>query len=126
MKKYHFFISFFCFLASIFVAGIFFIKRNKNPIVAASEFFRPAFFDDVIDVPEEEIEGFMKCAAKPITLEINGEKHFGILSLDFFSFSDALDFCESKGLKMPNWLSEILEAHENEGKKGHFCGIKMK
>ena len=124
MKKYHIFIPFFCFLASIVVGGIFFIKSNKNPVVAVSEFFRPAeFFDDFIDVPEEEIEGLMRCAATSITLEINEEKHLGILSLDVFSFSDALDFCESKGLKMPNWLSKISEAPENEGKKGNFCGI---
>ena len=62
----------------------------------------------------------MKNEAKSITLEINGEKHVGILSLDSFSFSDALEFCESKGLKMPSGFSTISEAHENGGKKRIF------
>ena len=126
MKKVHFFISFFCFLASIFVAGIFFVKSKKNPIVISSEILRPVEFFDVADKVEEVIDEIMRDAAKSITLQINGEKHLGILSLEVFSFSDALEFCESKGLKMPSGFSTISEAHENGGDLEKFCGIKKK
>jgi hypothetical protein len=118
MKKYDLYIFSFCFLASIFVAGIFLFNSNRKQIVAVSDFLRPDYFDAQFELELEEVDD-MSHAAKSIALEINGEKHLGILSLDVFSFSDALDFCQSKGLKMPNGISLMtttIDAHEYGGK----------
>jgi len=59
-------------------------------------------------------------AEKEIQIEIDGEKHTGIISLDVFSFSDALVYCTVKGLKMLDKSAlkmPIHEASEYGGKK---------
>ena len=112
MRKDHLYIFCFCFLASIFVAGIFLFNSNSIQIV-----LRPHSFDAQFEKVLEEVDD-MRHAAESIAFEINGEKHLGILSLDFFSFSDALDFCQSKDLKMPNRISLVttmIDAHEYGG-----------
>ena len=114
MRNDHLYILSFCFLASSFVAGIFLLNSNNNQIVAVGDFLWPHLFEAQF---EEKFED-LRHAAESISLEINGEKHQGILSVDFFSFSAALDFCQSKGLKMPNGISlmtSTTDAHENGG-----------
>ena len=121
MRNEHLFIFTFCSLAAIFFAGIFLFNSSNKQIVAVGDdletigdFLMP---HSLLEEESEEVYD-IRTAAESILLEINGEKHLGILSVDFFSFFEALDFCQSKGLKMPNGISLMTtntDAHENGG-----------
>ena len=66
-------------------------------------------------------------AEKEIQIEIDGEKQTGIISLDVFSFSDALVYCNDKGLKMLDksaLKTPIYEASEGGG-KNFFLTLKI-
>jgi len=96
--------SIFFILASIFVIGLTFFKTDKIPTVATNQFFQPTFFEDR---DEDKMQEKMNTAYKEIQIEIDGEKHSAVISLDVFSFPDALANCDSKGLKMPDKFSQI-------------------
>lgn len=96
--------SIFFILSSIFVVGLTFFKTDKIPTVATNEFFQPMFFGD--RDKEKKLEE-MNTAYKEIQIEIDGETHSAVISLDVFSFSDALVNCETRGLKMPDKFSLI-------------------
>ena len=61
----------------------------------------------------------MSTAYKEIQIEIDGKRHSAVISLDVFSFSDALVNCDSKGLKMPDkfsLMSTISDVYATGGK----------
>jgi hypothetical protein len=120
MRNEPLYIFTFCVLASIFIAGIFLFNSSEIQIVEVGDFLRPSNCSSKEELVEVDD---LRDAAKPISLEINGEKHLGILSVDFFSFSDALLFCESKALKMPSGTSlrtTTTDAHGYGGNKNNF------